>query len=63
MKRYEGLVRPVVMLVFVCAQVALAVLWATGAWEQAEAAFAGLGTFTMMVVTYLFRSRDIEKKT
>jgi hypothetical protein len=60
MDKLAGLVRPAVMLILVSAQVWLAVAWAAGL-ERAEPAFAGLGAFTMMVVTYLFRSRDAEK--
>lgn len=61
MNKYEGLMRPAVMLILVSAQVGLAAAWVMGM-PNAEQAFAGLGVFTMMVVTYLFKARDEEKR-
>ena len=61
MSKFDGLARPAIMLFFVSAQIGLAVSWVLG-WPNAEQAFAGLGVFTMMVVTYLFKARDDEKR-
>ena len=55
----EGLraaVRPTVTWGLVLVQAALAVLWATG--TAAADAFAALAPFTMMAMTFYFRSRD-----
>lgn len=62
MSSLEGLARPVIMMILVVSQVALAIMWALGH-EIAKDAFAALGSFTMAVVVYLFKSRDEEKRT
>lgn len=56
----SALVRPVVTLAFVLAQIALAGAWGMGV-SGAEQAFAGLGAFTMMAVTYYYKERTEEK--
>ena len=61
MSKLEGLARPFIMIVLVLAQIGLAAAWVLG-YGGAEQAFAGLGVFTMMVITYLFKSRDDEKR-
>lgn len=53
----KGLVRPFVTAVLVVSQIGLACAWAVGA-PHAEQAFAGLGTFTMLVVRDWFASRE-----
>lgn len=50
-------VRPIATLLLVAAQIALAAAWALGA-DFAEPAFAGLGAFTMMVLTFWFKDRE-----
>ena len=52
----KGAVRPTVTWGLVAVQAGLAVGWATGA--NAEQVFAGLGPFTMMAMTFWFRSRE-----
>jgi hypothetical protein len=54
------LVRPLVTLLLVGAQVVLGVAWAHG-WENAAAAFAGLGTFTMFVLVFYFKERSDQR--
>ncbi len=49
-------VRPTVTWGLVAVQAGLAVAWATGA--NAEQAFAALGPFTMMAMTFWFHSRE-----
>jgi hypothetical protein len=49
-------VRPTVTWGLVAVQAALAIGWAVGA--DAEQAFAALGPFTMMAMTFWFRSRE-----
>ena len=61
MSNLEGLVRPAIMVILVVAQVGLAVAWTVGL-PDAKDAFAALGTFTMMVVVFLFKARDAEKQ-
>jgi hypothetical protein len=53
----SALVRPVVTLGFVSAQIATAGAWTQGA-NGAEQAFAALSPFTSMVVTYYFKERS-----
>lgn len=50
-------VRPVVTFSLVAAQIGLGFAWAFGV-GHAEQAFAGLGTFTMLVVRDWFASRE-----
>jgi len=57
---FTQVARPALAGMFVTAQIALAVLWTVG-WTDAKDASAMLGPFTMMAVTYWFRSRDDEK--
>jgi len=52
----KATVRPTVTWGLVVVQAGLAVAWATGA--DAEQAFAALGPFTMMAMTFWFRSRE-----
>ncbi|MBT5774925.1 MAG: hypothetical protein HOH95_11180 [Dehalococcoidia bacterium] len=52
----KAAVRPMVTWGLVAVQAGLAVAWATGA--NAEQAFAALGPFTMMAMTFWFRSRE-----
>jgi hypothetical protein len=52
----RALVRPLTTWGLVLVQAALAVLWATG--TAAADAFAALAPFTMMAMTFWFRSRD-----
>jgi hypothetical protein len=49
-------VRPTVTWGLVLVQAALAVLWATG--TTAADAFAALAPFTMMAMTFWFKSRE-----
>lgn len=53
----RAVVRPTVTWCLVLAQVCLATLWAVG-YEDAKDASAMLGPFTMMAVTFYFKSRD-----
>lgn len=62
MHNLEGLARPAIMLLLVISQISLAVFWALG-YDSAKDAFAALGSFTMAVIVYLFKSRDEEKRT
>lgn len=55
--RFDGLVRPLVTLTLVGAQIALAYFWTAGA-VGAEKAFAALSPFTSMALIFWFRSRD-----
>lgn len=57
---FDALVRPIITLGLVAAQIALAVAWAMGL-HAAEPAFAGLGAFTMLVVVYWFKERSEAK--
>lgn len=52
----RALVRPTVTWGLVAAQGGLAAAWALGL--EAEQAFAALGPFTMMAMTFWFRSRE-----
>lgn len=58
----DSAVRPTITIGLVVAQIGLAVAWAYGV-PHAEQAFAALGAFTMMVVTYWFKARDEVKRT
>jgi hypothetical protein len=55
----RGVVRPFVTGTLVLAQIALAGAWTAGM-DGAEPAFAALGPFTMMVVTFWFKDRQGE---
>ncbi len=52
----KSVVRPTVTWGLVAVQAGLAVAWAIGA--NAEQAFAALAPFTMMAMTFWFRSRE-----
>lgn len=52
----KAAVRPTVTWGLVAVQAGLAAAWAMGA--NAEQAFAALGPFTMMAMTFWFRSRE-----
>ena len=60
MEVVRSLVRPLVTCFLVVAQVAIAAAWAMGM-NNAEPAFAGLGAFTMMAVTFWFNDRSSTK--
>ena len=60
MDKIRSLVRPTVTWGLVLAQIGLAVAWTVGA-PHAEQAFAGLGTFTMLVIRDYFASREDKK--
>ena len=55
----RGVIRPFVTGTLVLAQIALAGAWTAGM-NGAEPAFAALSPFTMMVVTFWFKSREGE---
>lgn len=55
----EAIVRPLVTVVLVAAQIALAFVWAFFD-GRAEQAFAALSPFTSMAVIFWFKSRDEE---
>ncbi len=54
---FNSVVRPAITTALVRAQIAFGVMWATGA-PHAEQASGMLGPFTMMAVTFWFKSRD-----
>ena len=56
MNRLRASVRPLVTFAFVLGTLALAGAWAVGA-PNAEAAFAGVSPFTMLIVRDYFESR------
>jgi hypothetical protein len=56
----ERFVRPLVTVVLVVAQIALAGWWANGS-SGAEPAFAALSPFTSMALIFWFKSRDEQK--
>ena len=60
MNRIDSAVRPAITVALVITQIALSILWAYGT-PHAEQAFAAVGSFTMMAVTFWFKSRDDEK--
>lgn len=60
MENARGIVRPLVTFGLVAAQVALAFLWTQGA-DNAEPAFAALSPFSMMALTFWFKSREAEE--
>lgn len=57
---FEAIVRPLVTIVLVAAQIFLAYLWALGA-AGAKDAFAGLMPLTSMALLFWFKSREEEK--
>jgi hypothetical protein len=57
MEFMRAVVRPTVTWCLVMGQVGLALMWALG-WGEAKDAAAMLGPFTMMTVTFYFKSRD-----
>ena len=57
MEFIRAMVRPIVTVALVLSQIGLALAWAKGA-DGAEQAFAGLGAFTMMVITFWFKDRE-----
>ena len=57
-KGFQSLVRPVVTVSLVGAQVSIAWLWSVEKTEGVEQAFAALAPFTMMVVTFWFKERS-----
>ena len=56
---FSTLVRPITTGTFGLAQIGLAVGWAYGM-DGAEQAFAALSPFTMMIITFWFKSRSDE---
>lgn len=54
---FQSLVRPIVTVGLVGAQVGIAALWSVESTEGVEQAFAALAPFTMMVVTFWFKDR------
>ena len=56
---FSSLVRPLSTGMFGIAQIGLAIAWTMGM-AGAEPAFAALSPFTMMIITFWFKSRSDE---
>ena len=54
---FASLVRPITTLLFSAASIGLAYAWTQGA-DGAKEAFAALSPFTMMIITFWFKSRE-----